>query len=109
MGRVAEVGLSGDDTTEKLADSKDKGLRPLLAYFEGLINEYIISTFGEKYIFEWTGLDEEDAQQRFEMRKLATSVNEIRQEVNYAPLDGPLGAAPINPSLPSSTLIAVSI
>ena len=91
--------LSGDDTTEKLADSKDKGLRPLLAYFEGLLNEYVISTFGEKYIFEWTGLDEEDAQQRFEMRKLATSVNEIRQEVNYAPLDGPLGDAPINPSL----------
>lgn len=91
--------LSGSDTTEKLADSKDKGLRPLLAYFEGLINEYVISTFGEKFVFEWSGLDEEDEQQRFEMRKSIVTVNEARQQENYGPLDGPLGGAPLNPSL----------
>jgi len=91
--------LSGTDTTEKLADSKDKGLRPLLSYFEGLLNDYVVSSFGEKFIFEWSGLDEEDTNQRFEMRKLITIVNEGRQQEGLDPLDGPLGEAPLNPSL----------
>jgi len=56
--------LSGSDTEEKLVNSKDKGLRPLLTHFEDLFSDYIVSEFGEKYCFRWTGLDEEDPQLR---------------------------------------------
>ena len=35
--------LSGSDTAEKLAASKDSGLRPLLSYFENLLTDYVVS------------------------------------------------------------------
>lgn len=91
--------LSGSDTSEKLASSRDSGLRPILAYLEGLFSDYIISEFAEKYVFRWTGLDEQDDTQRQEMRKLVLTVNEIRAEEGYDPMKGPIGDAPVNPSL----------
>jgi hypothetical protein len=91
--------LSGSDTAEKLAASKDSGLRPLLSYFENLFSDYIVSVFLEDYCFRWTGLDPEDQQRKFETRKLILTVNEMRAEEGYDKLDGPLGAALLNPSL----------
>lgn len=91
--------LSGADTETKLAASKDKGLRPLLSYAEGLISDYIISEFDEKYVFRWTGLDDEDEDKRHEIRKLVSTVNEARAQEGMKAMDGPLGDAPLNPSL----------
>lgn len=91
--------LSGSDTGEKLAASRDAGLRPLLAYFENLISDFLVADFSERYVFRWTGLDEEDQNQRFELRKAVMTVNEVRAEEGLKPLKGPLGEAPINPSL----------
>jgi hypothetical protein len=92
--------LSGADTAEKLADSKDKGLRPLLSYYENLFTDYVLSTFDDKYCFRWTGLDEEDEDKRHEMRKLVLTVDEARAQEGYdAHPDKDMGAAPLNPSL----------
>lgn len=91
--------LAGSDTEEKLAASKDSGLRPLLSYFENLFTDYIIADFSDKYVFRWTGLDPEDADKRHEMRKLVLTVNEVRAEEGYEALDSELGDAPVNPSL----------
>lgn len=91
--------LSGSDTAEKLAASKDSGLRPLLAYFEGLISDYIVGEFSDKYCFRWTGLDPTDLEKRHELRKMVLTVNEVRAEEGYEALEGPLGEAPLNPSL----------
>lgn len=91
--------LSGSDTSEKLAASKDSGLRPVLSYFENLFTDYIAQEFSDKYVFRWTGLDPADAGQKFEMRKMVLTVNEARAEEGYEALDGPLGDAPLNPSL----------
>ena len=91
--------LSGSDTEEKLAASKDSGLRPLLAYYENTFSDFIIAEFSEDFVFRWTGLDPEDADQKQEMRKLVLTVNEVRAEEGYEAMDGPLGDAPINPSL----------
>lgn len=91
--------LSGSDTAEKLAASKDSGLRPLLSYFENLFTDYVIADFGDKYVFRWTGLDPSDADKRHEMRKLTLTVNEVRAEEGYEALDDELGDAPLNPSL----------
>lgn len=91
--------LSGSDTSEKLAASKDSGLRPLLSYFESLFTDYIAQDFSDKYIFRWTGLDPADAQQKHEIRKMVLTINEARAEEGYEAMEGPLGEAPLNPSL----------
>ena len=91
--------LSGSDTGERLAASKDKGLRPLLSYFENLFTDYVVRDFSDKYVFRWTGLDEEDEDKRHELRKMVLTVNEARAQEGYDPLEGPIGDAPLNPSL----------
>lgn len=91
--------LSGDDTEEKIVNSKDKGLRPLLSYFESTLSEYVIGEFSDKYEFQFTGLDEEDEAQVWERKKLTRTVNEIRAEDGVDKVDGQWGDAPLNPSL----------
>jgi hypothetical protein len=91
--------LSGNDTAEKLADGKDKGLRPLMSYFESLFSDFIVSDFSDKYAFRWVGLDAKDQQQEWEAKKLILTVNELRSEHGYDAMEGPLGEAPLNPSL----------
>ncbi|MCK7579881.1 MAG: hypothetical protein MZV65_32090 [Chromatiales bacterium] len=91
--------LSGSDTAEKLAASRDSGLRPLMAYLENLISDFLIADFSEKYLFRWTGLDAEDENKRHEMRKLCLTLNEARAQENLPPLEGRWRDAPINPSL----------
>ncbi len=91
--------LSGSDTAERLADSKDKGLRPLLAYFENLFTQYIIAAFDDKYVFRWIGLDEQDQEKEWEGKKLVLTVNELRAEQGYEALTQEIGNAPLNPSL----------
>ena len=91
--------LSGNDTAEKLADSKDKGLRPLMGYFENLFSDFIVSEFDDKYLFRWIGLDEEDAEKEWDAKKLILTVDELRAEQGYEPLGGVIGDAPLNPNL----------
>lgn len=93
-------GLSGaNDTEEKLVSSKDKGLHPLLSYFEDVLTDFIVSDFSDKYVFRFTGLDEEDEKQVFERKKLTYTVNELRAEDNKEKIDADWGDAPLNPSL----------
>lgn len=91
--------LSGSDTEEKLAESKDKGLRPLLNYFENVITDYVICDFSEDFVFRWTGLDDEDKEVKEKRAGMILTVNEMRAQEGYDKLDGPLGDAPLNPSL----------
>ena len=96
--------LSGSDTEEKLASSKDSGLRPFMSYYENMITQFIIQEFGDKYVFRFTGMDEENPEERFEAQKLILRVDEMRAERGYEPY-GPddsgidLGKAPLNPAL----------
>ena len=91
--------LSGSDTAEKLADSKDKGLRPLLSYFENIITDYITCDFSDKYVFRWTGLDEEDSAVKEARAGQILTLNEMRAQEGLPAIKGPLGDAPLNPSL----------
>lgn len=90
---------SGNDTEEKLASSKDKGLRPLLSYWEDTFSDYIVADFSDKYCFRFTGLDEEDEKQQFERNKLILTVNEMRAQDNLPAIKEGWGDAPLNPSL----------
>lgn len=91
--------LSGSDTSEKLASSKDSGLRPLMAYLESLLSDYLVADFSDSLVFRWAGLDEVDESQRLDIRKTILTVNEMRAEEGYEAMDGPLGEAPVNPTL----------
>lgn len=91
--------LSGSDTEEKLANSKDKGLRPLLSYFENTFSDFIVSEFSDKYVFRFTGMDEEEESRVFERQKLTYTWNEMRALDGKDEIEGPLGSAPMNPSL----------
>jgi hypothetical protein len=96
--------LSGSDTGEKLANAKDKGLRPFMSFYEGVLTDFVVKEFADKYCFRWVGLDEEDQAQAFEAQKLILTVNEMRAERGYEPYpvdgEGPdMGTAPLNPAL----------
>lgn len=91
--------LSGSDTEEKLINSKDKGLRPLLSHFEDLFSDYIVSEFSDKYIFRWTGLDEKDEKQLWDEEKSLLTVNEARKSRNWDEVKEPWGDAPLNQTL----------
>lgn len=87
--------LSGSDTEEKLINSKDKGLRPLLSYYEDLFSDYIVADFGDKYCFRWTGLDEEDDQTRWDREKTTLTFNEARKARGLEEVKGEWGNAPL--------------
>ena len=87
--------LSGDDTEEKLINSKDKGLRPLLAHYEDLFTDYIVSEFGDKYVFRWTGMDEEDPKDLWDKDKTTFTLNEARKARGLEPVKGDWGDAPL--------------
>ena len=94
--------LSGNDTEEKIVNSKDKGLRPLLSHFENVFTDYVVAEFDPGYCFSWTGLDQEDGQQVFERQKLTLTVNEMRARDDLPPIKEKWGDAPLNPSLMSA-------
>lgn len=94
--------LSGSDTEEKLESSKDKGLRPLLSYFEETYSDFIVASMSEDYVFRYTGLDDEDDDRVFETKKLLFTVNEWRAEMDMPKITEQWGEAPINPSLLSA-------
>lgn len=91
--------LSGSDTEQKLTASKDSGLRPLLAYYENLFTDHIVSEFSDKYVFRWTGLDPEDVDKKHEKKKLILNLNQMLAEEGYPAIEGPFGEIPLNPSL----------
>jgi hypothetical protein len=91
--------LSGSDTGEKLAASKDSGLRPLLASYENVLTDFLVQEFSPNFCFRFTGLDPEDRAVKNEMRKLVLTVNEIRAEEGHEAMEGPLGDAPVNSAL----------
>lgn len=89
--------LSGSDTEEKLINSKDKGLRPLLAHFEDVFSDYVVSEFGDKYVFRWTGLDEQTAEQAWTEETALNTLNESRKMRGLEELDW--GDVPLNQNL----------
>lgn len=94
-------GLGGDDTEEKLVSSKDKGLKPLLGFYEDVVSDFILQPFSPQYMFRFKGLDDEDQKQRFERQKLAMTWNEFRGLDGMDPIEGSLGDAPMNAVLTS--------
>ena len=86
--------LSGSDTEEKLINSKDKGLRPLLSHFEDMFSDYIVAEFGDKYVFRWTGLEDLTQEQSWVEEIALNTVNESRKARGKDEVEW--GDAPLN-------------
>lgn len=84
-------GLGDGGIEDRLAHSKDKGLRPLLRYIEAIINKHIVSRFSTRYVFSFVGLDRksesEKADQRAKDVKTYRTINEIRKDEGLEPLE----------------------
>ncbi|GEM48722.1 hypothetical protein [Deinococcus cellulosilyticus] len=90
--------LSGDDTEERLASSKDKGLWPMLDWLGGTLDD-VVKMLDPDAEFVWTGLDsDQKASQDAELKML--TLGEYRQRRGEAPhpMDV-LNDAPLDPSL----------
>jgi hypothetical protein len=83
---------SKNDTKEKMDNSKDRGLYPLLKHVETHINDNVIKSFDARFILKFTGIDGENAQKALERQKEEVqwkkTVNEIRAEDGLPALPG---------------------
>lgn len=81
--------FNGDDS--KNANSKDKGLYPLLTFIENTINKYIVSEFNDDYVFVFEGVNPESKEKQLQNDKIKTetylTINEVRQEKGLDPLE----------------------
>ncbi len=90
--------LSGSDTEERLASSKDKGLWPLLQFLRFTLNE-ILYTVDPDVELDWTGLEVDQQASRQDEEKMLT-LGEYRQRRGEAPPENEvLANAPLNPAL----------
>lgn len=90
-GAAGQSSVFENSQEQKLKNSKDKGLKPLLRFVETIINKYVISRFSQEYVFAFTGLDEQSEDEKAELDskqvKVWKTVNEIRKEHGQEPID----------------------
>lgn len=90
--------LSGSDTEERLASSKDKGLWPLLQFLGKTLNEILYTVDPEVELY-WTGL-EQDQQLAKQDESTMLTWGEYRQRRGESvPEDRIMADAPMNPAL----------
>lgn len=84
--------LNEGSNAEKYRNSKDKGLEPLLKFVEDAVNKYIVSQFGDKYVFNFVGGDAHTEHQIIEIlaakAKIGLTINDVRAELGYPPVEG---------------------
>jgi len=100
---AAEIGFEGVRLTERqpmfesnnanrLKYSRDKGLYPLLKFYQSEINKYIVSQLADDLVFEFVGLEAETEKEFAERVQVEAqnfkTVNEIRKSRNMKGIDG---------------------
>jgi hypothetical protein len=87
---------------EKITESKERGLRPLLRFLETNINQYIIWPLNEAFEFKFVGLDAktkgEIADLNTKLVKTVRTVDELRAEDNMPPLPEGKGEVILDPT-----------
>jgi HK97 family phage portal protein len=95
--RGGATGNSGNTLNESSAEykhrsSKDKGLEPLLKFIEDAMNKYIVSQFGDKYVFSFVGGDAKTELEIIDILKkkaeIGMTINDVRGEIGLPPIDG---------------------
>jgi len=90
--------LSGSDTEERLASSKDKGLWPLLQFLAQTLNE-ILYTVDPDFELYWTGLEQDQQLAKADEEKMLTLGEFRRRRGEPEPDSEVLANAPMNPAL----------
>lgn len=95
ISKVNSSTLNETSNEQRIKQSRDKGLKPLLDYIENIINRHILqawdSDLAEKYEFKFVGLDAETREQ--EAKRLKEEVetwktyNEARIEMGKEPIE----------------------
>ncbi len=58
-------GMSSSDNTEAKIDlSRDRGLVPLMQWYETIFNRHLLPRLAPGYLFRWTGINAEDERQK---------------------------------------------
>lgn len=90
-GGAGQSSVFESSQEQKLKNSKDKGLKPLLRFIETIINKWIVSRFSQDYVFAFTGLDEQSESEKAELDskqvKVWKTVNEIRKDHGEEPIE----------------------
>lgn len=90
-GAAAQSSVFETSQEQKLKNSKDKGLKPLLRFIETILNKYVVSKFSQDYVFAFTGLDDKSEEEKAELDskqvKTWRTINEIRKEHGEKPLE----------------------
>lgn len=102
-GGVQQTPLFESSQEWKLKASRDRGLKPLLRFIAGLINEHVIDQIDDHFVFEFMGLDELTEQEKHEMMKEQIgsylTLNEARRTLDLPDIEGGVGEVPLNPVL----------
>lgn len=83
-------GLHESNNKDKITESKERGLRPLLRFLANAINQYIIWPMNESFEFAFVGLDAHTRDEEVDINtkrvKSVKTVDEIRAEEDLEPL-----------------------
>ena len=87
---------------EKITESKERGLRPLLRHIATAINHYIIWPMNENFEFDFVGLDAKTPEELAELNqkrvKTSWTVDELRAEEDKPPLPDGMGECILDPT-----------
>lgn len=87
---------------DKIIESKERGLRPLLRFLENRLNEHIIWPLNEDFEFKFVGLDaktrSEVADLNQKLVKTTRTVDELRAEDDMPPLPDGKGEIILDPT-----------
>jgi hypothetical protein len=95
ISKVNTSTLNESSNETRIKSSRDKGLKPLLDFIEGLLNDHILPRWNKelakKYKFKFVGLDAESRKQETERLEKETQVwktlNEARREQGREPIE----------------------
>ncbi len=102
-GNVGQKSAMQDShNSDKITESKERGLRPLLRSIEAMINRHIIWPSDENFKFEFVGLDskttDEVADLHAKQVKTTRTVDELRAEDDLPPLKDGMGDVLLDPT-----------
>lgn len=84
--------MNEGNNKEKITESKERGLRPILRFVSNCINSYILWPINENFEFQFVGLDALTRQDVADLNqkrgKTSITVNELRAEDDQPPIEG---------------------
>ncbi len=95
ISKAATASFGDQNNEQKIKNSKDKGLQPLLDYVENIINNHILrywdKDLADKYKFKFVGFDAETRTQEIDRldkeTKVWKTINEARVEMGFPPIE----------------------